>query len=88
MSTSLEKKYWSPRDQELWNKMKPKTNDELFNLIQDYWSELSGDNEFYFAIQMLRKRFNVILDKEFFGTSYMELKNGGSPENEIVEVIE
>ena len=83
---SIEKKYWAIRDQRLWDKFKLKSNEELLSIIQDYWDDLSGDNEFYFPIQLLRQRLGVPLDQEYFGSTYDFYKNGGTPDNEIVEM--
>uniref|UniRef100_A0AAT9J737 ORF18 n=1 Tax=Nitrosopumilaceae spindle-shaped virus TaxID=3065433 RepID=A0AAT9J737_9VIRU len=79
------KKFWATRDQKLWDETKLKTNQELLDIIQSYWSDLSGDNEFYFPIQLLRQRLGVKVDEEYFGSTYKEYKNDGYPDNEITE---
>jgi len=80
-----DKKCWSIRDQKLWDETKIKSNEELLNTIQEYWNDLSGDNEFYFPIQLLRQRLGVKLDEEYFGNIRQSYIDDGYPENEVTE---
>jgi len=87
MEMSVEqKKYFHNYEQEMWNKLKTKSVSELLDLIQEYWSDISGQQEFYFAIQLIRKNLNLKLDDEYFGVSYKDMKEAGCKECDMVEI--